>query len=90
MPKFDIPSEENDSMNSSHSFSSHGNGSVSNRSMASSASSEMNNNPPHLMNGRSKHIYSPFNTNFQLVCRAPTLDVVLVDFLLNHFQKSFS
>lgn len=90
MPKFDIPSEENDSMNSSLSFSSHGNESVSNRSMASSASSEMNNNPPHLMNEHSKHIYSPFNTNFQPVCRAPTLDAVLVDFRLNHFQKSFS
>lgn len=78
MPKFDIPVEDNESVNSSLSLSSNENGSVSNRSMASSISLGQNNNSPPFAAERSRQIYSPISTHFLPLCREPTLDAVLV------------
>ncbi|XP_055320893.1 uncharacterized protein LOC129577583 [Sitodiplosis mosellana] len=77
MPKFDIPVEDNESINSSLSLSSNENGSVSNRSMASSVSIGPNNNSPPLEIEQPRLIYCPNGTNFLPVCREPTLDAVL-------------
>lgn len=79
MPKFDIPAEDNDSVNSSLlSLSSNENGSTSNRSMASSNSLGLNNlSPPHTNELVPSQIFNSL-TNFQPTCRDPTLDAVLV------------
>lgn len=80
MPKFDIPAEDNDSVNSSLlSLSSNENGSISNRSMASSISLGLNNlsPPPRTNEPVPSQIFNSL-TNFQPTCRDPTLDAVLV------------
>ncbi|XP_031616652.1 leucine-rich repeat-containing protein 56 [Contarinia nasturtii] len=80
MPNNDIPADEIEDANSSLSFSSNENGSVSNRSMASSMSIGLNNSsPPLIANGpRQRQIYSPISTNFiQPIYPEPTLDAVL-------------
>lgn len=77
MPKFDIPTEDNDSVDSSLlSLSSNDNGSASNRSMASSISLGLNNSSP-LVIERSAQAYNPI-IELPSICREPTLDAVLV------------
>lgn len=85
MPKCDIPSEDNDSVNSSLlSLSSNENGSASNRSMASSISLGLN-NPSHA-NEVPQQIFNPL-PNFQPSYRDPTLDAVLVSIIYFFFKK---
>lgn len=79
MPKCDIPSEDNDSVNSSLlSLSSNENGSASNRSMASSISLGLN--IISHSNELPQQIFNPL-LNFQPSCRDPTLDAVLVSII---------
>lgn len=87
MPKFDLPVEDNDSVNSSLlSLSSNENGSASNRSMASSVSLGLNNNSPPLVIERSSQVYNTI-IDLQSVCREPTLDAVLVSIHLTEYLQ---
>lgn len=85
MPKFDIPSEDNDSVDSSLlSLSSNENGAASNRSLASSVSLGLNNNhsssPLIAERTTTTAATSIFHSlaDLRSVCREPTLDAVLV------------
>lgn len=83
MPKFDMPLDDNDSVDSSLvSFSSNENGVASNRSLSSSISfgPDSNQSPPLLMVERKSPLPPPFDPIVDLhsVCQEPTIDAVLV------------
>lgn len=75
MPKFDIPADDNESVNSSLlSLSSNENSLISNYSFANNSHRLNTNSPPIVIERSSRH----FNLDVPFVCREPTLDAVLV------------